>query len=332
MNIGIIGAGNWGTTLAIYLAREKKNPPILYEFFEEKAEPLKKERENQLYLPGYHIPESITITSNPEELVEESEIIFLVQPSHTIRNISSIFKNYITDETIASFSKGIDSRSLQRISEIITDEIPQQKDRIVVVSGPSIAREVIKGIPTSMVAASKQLSRATTIQHLLSSDTMRIYTSTDIVGVELGGALKNVYAIAAGICDGLELGVNAKAALLTRATTELSRLGIKMGGKKETFAGLSGFGDLIVTSFSKDSRNRTVGERLGKGEKLDEILDEMVEVAEGIRTTHSIYKLSKKLNVEMPIAEQVYKVLFEGKDFKASIETLMRRKLKREQK
>lgn len=329
MRIGIVGAGNWGTTLSLYLCGEGRRV-ILYEYFRERAERLLRERENKEFLPGYPIPEEIMITSEPEELVDNSDVIFFVQPSHSTSELASIFSKYIKDEIVANFSKGIDPETLKRMSEILEEKMPHQRDKIVTVSGPAIAREVVRGVPTSMVSASFTIEKAERIQELLTGRNMRIYTSDDIVGVELGGSLKNVYAIASGICDGMELGMNAKAALLTRSMAELSRLGTTMGGRRETFAGLSGFGDLIVTSFSGYSRNRTVGERLGRGEGLSEILDDMVEVAEGVRTTKSACKLSDKYNIDMPIAREIFRVLFDGKDPGVSIGDLMQRELKRE--
>lgn len=328
-SIGIIGAGNWGTTLAIYLDSTGQQI-CLYEHFKDKARKLKENRINEDYLPGHEIPESIRITSEPEELTDNSSIIFLVQPSHTVRNILKDFKNCLRDNIIASFTKGLDPETLQRISEIIEEELPTLADKVVAVSGPSIAREVIRGVPTSLVAASVNINNAEMVQRLISSERLRVYTSTDIVGVELGGSLKNVYAIASGICDGMALGMNAKAGLITRSMAELSRMGEEMGGEKTTFAGLSGFGDLIVTSFSEHSRNRTVGERLGRGEKLDDILDDMMEVAEGVRTTRSCRKLSKEYSVEMPVAEEVYRILFKDKNPEKSIRDLMSRDLKEE--
>jgi glycerol-3-phosphate dehydrogenase (NAD(P)+) len=331
-NVGIVGAGNWGTTLALYLNAEGARV-TLFEPVEERAVSLKNYRENKEFLPGYKIPEDIWITEDPLELSRESDFVFFALPSHTLKEISSLFARCIDgDKIVASFTKGIDPDTLQRMSEVIQEEIPSQKGEVVAVSGPSIAREVIKGVPTSLVAASVNLRKAEMVQEKLSGDKIRVYTSLDIVGVEIGGAFKNVYAIASGICDGMKLGMNAKAALMTRSMAELSLLGETMGGKSETFAGLSGFGDLIVTSFSSYSRNRTVGERLGRGENLDKILGEMVEVVEGIRTTESICKLSKKYEINMPVAWEVHSVLYEGKSPFDSMKDLMRRELKRERK
>lgn len=329
-NVGIIGAGNWGTTLALSLNAEDVKV-TLFEPMEAREKKIKAERENKEFLPGYKIPEEISITAEPEELAGESDFIFFVLPSHALREISSVFKKYIDDHKIvASFTKGFDPETLCRMSEVIEEELPVQAGEIVVVSGPSIAREVVRGVPTSLVAASYDVGKAKSVQEVISSDKMRVYTSSDVVGVELGGAFKNIYAVASGMCDGMGLGTNAKAALITRSMAELSRLGEKMGGERQTFAGLSGFGDLIVTSFSPYSRNRTVGEHLGKGETLDEILEGMVEVAEGVRTTKAIVKLSDKYKVDMPVAREVYSVLYERKDPYNSIKDLMKRKLKRE--
>ncbi len=329
-NVGIVGAGNWGTTLALCLNREGAKV-TLFEPVKKRVLALNKYRENKEFLPGFKISEDISITDDPEELTDKSTFIFFVLPSHILRKNSNVFSKHInTDKIVVSFTKGVDPDTLQRASELIEEEIPSQKGKVVAVSGPSIAREVVKGIPTSLVAASNDMGRAEVVQGLLSSDKIRVYTSTDIVGVELGGAFKNVYAIASGICDGMGLGMNAKAALITRSMAELALLGEKMGGKSETFAGLSGFGDLIVTSFSAYSRNRTVGEELGEGRKLDEILAEMVEVAEGVRTTESIYKLSREYNMSMPVAREIYAVLYENKDPFDSMKDLMQRELKRE--
>jgi glycerol-3-phosphate dehydrogenase (NAD(P)+) len=329
-SVGIIGAGNWGTTLALYLNAIGVNA-TLFEPVKERTEVLRKCRENKEFLPGYNIPEDIIITANPKELTDMSDFIFFVLPSCILREIASVFGKYIDkNKVVASFTKGVDPNKLQRASEIIEEEIPDQRDEVVAVSGPSIAREVIRGVPTSLVAASQNIKKAEIIQERLSSEIIRVYTSSDITGVELGGAFKNVYAIAAGICDGMELGMNAKAALLTRSMAELSSLGKEMGGKSETFAGLSGFGDLIVTSFSEYSRNRTVGEKLGKGEKLNDILSKTLEVVEGIRTTKSICKLSDEYGFNIPIAWEVHSVLYENKDPFDSMKDLMKRELKKE--
>jgi glycerol-3-phosphate dehydrogenase (NAD(P)+) len=331
-NIGIIGAGNWGTTLALYLNTRSVNV-TLFEPLEKRIKNLIKFRENKEFLPDYKIPDNIKLTSNPKELADKTNYVFFVLPSHILRNIAKVFADYINKEkTILSFTKGIDPNTLQRMSQIIEEEMPAHRGQTVAVSGPSIAREVIKKVPTSLVAASKSTKKAEMVQKMLSSEIIRVYTSPDIVGVELGGAFKNIYAIAAGICDGMKLGMNAKAALITRSMAELSLLGEKMGGNEKTFAGLSGFGDLIVTSFSSYSRNRTLGERLGRGENLKDIVSKTLEVMEGIRTTESICTLSEKYKVKLPVAKEVYAILYENKDPSDSIKDLMKRELKKETK
>ena len=233
-DVGIVGAGNWGTTLALCLNREGAKV-TLFEPNKERVQNLDEFRENKEFLPGYKIPEDIFITDEPKELTDKSEFVFFALPSHILRKIASAFKKHIDeDKVIVSFTKGVDPVTLQRASEIIEEEVPSQTGETVAVSGPSIAREVIKGVPTSLVAASANMRKAEIVQEMLSSDKIRIYTSSDIVGVELGGAFKNVYAIASGICDGMGLGMNAKAALVTRSMAELSLLGEEMGGKSET--------------------------------------------------------------------------------------------------
>ena len=329
-SVGIIGAGNWGTTLALYLNAIGVNV-TLFEPVKERVEALREYGENKEFLPGYKIPCDIIITTDPKVLTDKSDFVFFVLPSHTIRKLASVFCKYIDKrKVVVSFTKGVDPDKLQRASEIIEEEIPGQKGEIVAVSGPSIAREVIRKVPTSLVAASQNIKKAEVVQERLSSEMIRVYTSSDITGVELGGAFKNVYAIASGICDGMDLGMNAKAALITRAMAELSSLGEEMGGKRDTFAGLSGFGDLIVTSFSEYSRNRTLGEKLGKGDKLSDILSNTIEVVEGIRTTESICKLSDEYGVNMPIAWEIHSVLYENKSPFDSIKDLMKRELKKE--
>ncbi|MBN1695805.1 NAD(P)-dependent glycerol-3-phosphate dehydrogenase [candidate division WOR-3 bacterium] len=331
-SVGIIGAGNWGTTLALHINREGVEV-TLFEPVKERIDFLKNYRENKEFLPGHKIPESILLTDKPKELTDKSDFIFFVLPSNILKDIAGVFGKHIDeDKIVASFTKGVDPKTLQRMSEIIEEEIPSQRKKIVAVSGPSIAREVIKGIPTSLVAASANMEKAEIVQKRLSGEKIRVYTSSDIVGVELGGAFKNVYAIASGICDGMELGMNAKAALITRSMAELSKLGEVMGGKSETFSGLSGFGDLIVTSFSKFSRNRTLGEKLGKGYKLDAILANTIEVVEGVRTTESICKLSDEYGVNMPVAWEIHSILYDNKSPLNSMKDLMKRELKRERK
>ncbi len=330
MKIAVLGAGNWGTTLALLL-HGKGYEVTLWEFFPERAERIKRERENKEFLPGFPIPREIKITSSIEEALQEKDLVVFAVPSHALRNVASLSSPHLSPTSICvSVVKGIEENTFLRMSQVIEEEIPHVKNKVVVLSGPSIAREVAQQMPASVVAASISEENARKVQEVFFTPYFRVYRSKDIVGVELGGALKNVYAIAAGICDGLGFGANAKAALLTRALAELKRLGVAMGGRPETFSGLSGMGDLLVTAFSRYSRNRHVGEEVGKGRKLDEVLSEMVMVAEGVRTTKSVVRLAEKYQVEMPIAREVHAVLFEGKEPKEGVRNLMGRALKEE--
>ena len=329
MRITVIGAGNWGTTIALLLFGNG-HQVNLYEFFQDKAEEIKKFRENKTFLPGYNIPKNISITSSPSEAVENAEMVVFVVPSFALRKTAGLFKDGIkSDMIVLSAVKGIEKETQKRMSDVILDELPQLEE-VAVLSGPTIAREVVKKMPTSAVIGVSNREKGKIIQKVFSNHYFRLYRSTDKIGVELGGALKNIIAIAAGICDGLSLGVNTKSALITRGLAEIKRLGIAMGGKMETFSGLSGVGDLIVTSFSKFSRNHYVGERIGKGKLLQDILQDMVEVAEGVYTTEVALELAKKYNIEMPITREVYNVLFEKKAPLAGIKDLMSRELKEE--
>lgn len=327
MEVIVIGAGNWGTAFSLYL-HKLGIKTTLYEYFENRVKKIKENRENKEFLSGYKIPEEIVITNDIDE-IKGKEFIFIALPSHTIDNITKkMSKSFNKNQIIVSLSKGIEPRTLRRVSQIIEDNINTRN--IVSLSGPSIAREVAMGVPTTLVASSKRLELARKVQSYFSSEFIRIYTSKDIIGVELGGSLKNIYAIAAGIIDGLGLGMNAKSALITRALAEMKRLGTSMGGRIETFNGLSGTGDLIVTAFSDFSRNHYVGRELGKGRKIENILKDMKEVAEGVNTTLSVKKLSKKYKVELPIAEEVYRVIFENEKPENSVKKLMKRTLKGE--
>lgn len=328
MKFSVIGAGGWGTTIAIVL-NDRNHDVILYEYFKDYCEVLNKKKENIKFLKGIKIPEKIEITNDLKKAVETSEIIILAVPSHFLKKFLLIIKKFkYKAKVFVSLIKGIDQQTLKTPSEIIKSILGKVK--IVVISGPSIAYEVARKVPTTVVAASQNLKLAEKIQHLLSTNYFRIYTNTDVKGVELGGCLKNVIAIAAGILDGLKTGDNTKAALITRGLAEMKRLGVKMGAAEDTFYGLSGLGDLVVTCESKLSRNRTVGEMLGKGHKIEDILKNMVMVAEGVKTSLSVYKLSKIYNVEMPISKEVYEVIYKNKSIMESISDLMRRSLKSE--
>ncbi|TES91387.1 MAG: NAD(P)H-dependent glycerol-3-phosphate dehydrogenase [Candidatus Cloacimonadota bacterium] len=331
MSVAILGAGNWGTTLGLLLA-EKGITVTLWEFFKEREEELKRDRENKRFLPGFPFPPNLGTTSSLAEAVSGKEMLVFVVPSHTLRSTAESLKDCVGGEPlIVSGMKGIEEGTLKRMSEVIEENLPERfQGKVVALLGPSIANEVVRKIPTAVVAANEDTRVCEKVQNIFSTSYFRVYTNNDIVGVELGGAVKNVVVIASGICDGMGLGANTKAALLTRGLAELKRFGLAMGAKEETFSGLSGIGDLITTAFSKHSRNRYVGEELGKGRNLDDILKGMVMVAEGVKTTHSVKQLSEKKNIDMPITSEVYNVLFKNKKPEQGVYDLMTRELRRE--
>ncbi len=329
-NIAVIGAGSWGTTLAILLG-QKAYDVTLWVFEPKQLATMEKSRENTQFLPGAKLPDSLQLTGSLATAASKADILVLAPPSHAMRAICEEIKpNVQPEQVVVNVSKGIENDSLKRMSEIIAEILPIPEEQIATLYGPSHAEEVSHRIATAVVAASPELKTARLVRDLFSTDYFRVYSSTDIIGVECGGSLKNVVAIAAGICDGAGFGDNTKAALLTRGLVEISRLGMAMGAQQETFAGLSGIGDLIVTCMSKHSRNRYVGEEIGKGRTLSEVLDEMVMVAEGVKTTRSVHQLSQKLGVELPISEQVYQVLFHNKSPHDAVEELMGRDPKEE--
>jgi len=328
----ILGAGSWGITIA-NLCSDIGHQVTLWEFDPQQANRLASERKRESVLPGISIAPKITITSQIDEAVHNAELLFLVVPSHVSRGVLRLVNQtkLRDDAVLISCTKGIENETHARISEIVREEVTQLDfDRFAVLSGPSHAEEVSRKIPTAVVVASENEKVAALVQHALNTSRFRLYRSHDIVGVEFGGSLKNVIAIAAGICDGAGFGDNTKAALQPRGLAEMTRLGRKLGAEPMTFAGLSGMGDLIATCMSRHSRNRYVGEQIGKGRKLDDILSEMTMVAEGVRTCKSAVALSDRHQVEMPISHQVYEVLFKGKDPIAALEDLMSREVKPE--
>lgn len=328
--ISVIGAGSWGTTLAILLA-EKGHDVMLWVFESGELPKMEKDRINHKYLRGAKFPDNLQLTGDLSQAVQFGEFLVVATPSHVVRGVCERFASHINDnQYIINVAKGIENDSLKRMSEVIEETLSISPGRIATLYGPSHAEEVSRKIATAVVSASSDIKTARKIRELFRTQYFRVYSSDDIVGVELGGSLKNVIAIAAGICDGAGFGDNTKAALLTRGLVEMTRLGVTMGARQETFAGLSGVGDLIVTCMSKHSRNRHVGEQIGKGRKLDDILNEMVMVAEGVKTTRSVYQLMQKYDVEMPISEQVYEVLFEGKSAGKAVRDLMTRDPKEE--
>lgn len=328
--ISVIGAGSWGTTLAILLA-EKEHDVLMWVFEQDELPKLKKQRVNAKYLPGVKFSSNLHLTGSLSEAVDFGDYLVIATPSHVVRTVCQQFSSQIRDnQYVVNIAKGIENDSLKRMSEVIAETLSISFERIATLHGPSHAEEVSQKIATAVVSASADIGTARKIRELFRTQYFRVYSSNDIIGVELGGSLKNVIAIAAGICDGAGFGDNTKAALLTRGMVEMIRLGTIMGAQQETFAGLSGIGDLIVTCTSKHSRNRYVGEQIGKGRGLEDILNEMVMVAEGVKTTRSVYQLMKKYNVEMPISEQVYKVLFENKSPLKAVRDLMTRNPKEE--
>ncbi len=331
MKISVLGAGSWGTTLAIVL-QNNGHDVTLWEYKRGYARQLARTRENKIYLPKIKIPKEIKITHSLQEASEKQHIIVLAIPSQFLRGVIKKIKNYdYHNTTFVSVAKGIEKGTLMTVSQILRDEIPSiTEDKIAVLSGPSHAEEVSRKIPTAVVAASPDEDTARVVQAAFMNSYFRVYSSTDLIGVELGGALKNVIAIGAGIVDGAGYGDNTKAAIMTRGIAEITRLGIQLGAKPKTFAGLSGMGDLIVTCMSRHSRNRFVGEQLGKGKKLKQILKSMDMVAEGVETSRSVHELVTKHQIEAPISTAVYKILFLDADPSKVTYELMSRDMKPE--
>jgi glycerol-3-phosphate dehydrogenase (NAD(P)+) len=330
MRISVLGAGSWGTTLACLLANNG-HKVYLWEINKEVAQKLDKERVIP-FIGGANIPKSIVISSDLN-IIKDTEAVLFVVPSHFLRSTVNSIKKLNIDlgqKLIISATKGIENETLLRVSQIIEEIYPETKDKVVALSGPSHAEEVSKQIPTVVTSASKNEELAVKVRDLFMNDYFRVYTQDDIVGVELGASLKNVFAVAGGIIDGLKFGDNTKAAIISRGLKELISLGVALGGKEKTFYGLSGVGDLMVTCFSKHSRNRNLGEMLAKGKTLEQAEKELKMVAEGVKTCISAYQLGKKMNIELPIINQVYEVLFNNKDAKKAVYDLMTRTPKAE--
>ena len=328
MNIAVIGDGGWGTTLAIHLSK-KGFKTRLWGAFPEYIKLLKEKKENVKFLPGIKIPESIFITSSLDEALDKATLVILAVPSQHMRGAAARLKVYdLKNVLFVNCAKGIENETLKRMSEVV-QEVLKPKEQAVL-SGPTIALEVVNCVPTTIVSASVDVVVAKRVQDIFMTDTFRVYTNSDVTGVELGGALKNIVAIAAGISDGLGFGTNSKAALLTRGLAEMVRLGDAMGARRETFYGLSGIGDLTTTCISQYSRNRWFGEEIGRGRALREILKETEMAIEGLATTKSAYGLAKKHKVDMPITEEIYKVLYENKNPRVAVHDLMTRSPKTE--
>lgn len=328
--IGVIGSGAWGTTLARLVAN-KGIATTLWEHLPERAAEMQRQRENTLFLPGFPFPEALQITSNIKEAVQWKDMLLLVTPSQRMRENLRLLAPYIDRHTLlVSASKGIEIGSLKRMTEVIAEEIPQVQSRIGALSGPNISREVAHEKPTAAVAAAQDKEVAIRIRDLLTTSHFRVYNASDVIGVELGGALKNIIAIGAGFNDGMNYGENAKGAFITRGLAEISRLGIAAGANPLTFAGLAGMGDLIATCASPLSRNQQLGRRLAAGEKLKDILKSTHTVIEGVSTTKAALQLAAHYHVEMPITELLGLVLFEGLDPRRAVLELMMRDPKEE--
>jgi glycerol-3-phosphate dehydrogenase (NAD(P)+) len=325
IRITVLGGGSWGTALTVLLA-SKGHSVALWEFVPERAEAMRTCRENRLMLPGIGIPDEVLITSDIAEACRGSEHLLLVVPSHALRQTAaSLVEHKIGPLPVTIATKGIEETTLKRMSEVAAEVLGRRADGICVLVGPSHAEEVSRGVPTTVVASSADRGLAEAAQEIFMTPTFRVYTNADMIGVEVGVSLKNVVAIAAGMCDGLGFGDNTKGALLTRGLAEITRLGVKMGARQETFSGLAGIGDLITTCISRHSRNRHVGEQMARGKTLDEVLAGMVMVAEGVRTTKSAVALAAKHDVEMPIAGEVHEILFRGKSARQAMKDLMLR-------
>ncbi len=331
MRIAVIGAGSWGTTLADLLAT-KGFKVDLWVREKEIYQQIREKRENKVFLPGIRLSERITPVMSFEEALDKKELAVVAVPSHVLRSVLRQMKPYIRDEIPFVFAtKGIENDTLMLVSQIVEDVLSWNISRyFACIAGPSFAKEVACRFPTAVTIACRDLNLGRRLQELFFTEYFRVYLIEDIIGAQLGGALKNVIAIAAGASDGLNFGSNARAALITRGLAEIMRLGVAMGAEQRTFFGLAGMGDLVLTCTGELSRNRTVGFKIGKGMKLEEIISGMKMVAEGIKTAKAAYALSKKMAVEMPITEQVYQILYEGKDPKDAVKELMTRKLKME--
>jgi glycerol-3-phosphate dehydrogenase (NAD(P)+) len=321
--ICVLGAGSWGTALALVVAKKGYNVSM-WTLNEEQCKNMNNNRENRDYLPGVNIPKNIKVTTNLQEAINDSCIIVLAVPSQAIRSICKQIKPFVNkDQILVDVAKGLEKGTGLRLSEVCEKELPECK--YVVLSGPSHAEEVSRDIPTTVVVASDDLNASEKVQDIFMSPKFRVYTNPDVIGVELGGALKNIIAFGAGICDGLGYGDNAKAALMTRGIREISRLGVAMGAKTSTFSGLSGIGDLIVTCTSMHSRNRRAGILIGQGKSLEETLKEVKMVVEGITATEVAHEVAKELNIEMPITNAIYTVLHDGANPDEVVDELMMR-------
>lgn len=323
MKISVLGAGTWGTALAILLSNNG-HEVVLWSKLQKEIDALKENRSNIINLPGAVLPEKIELTYQLQDAVQNPEIIVFAVASPFTRETAHSLAQYVKPgQVIVNVGKGIEEKTLFTLTDIISDEIPEAD--VAVLSGPSHAEEVSRLIPTTCVVGAKSLQTAKMIQDAFMSDTFRVYTSPDVIGIELGGSLKNVIALAAGMADGLGFGDNTKAALMTRGIAEISRLGVKMGGRMETFSGLSGVGDLIVTCSSVHSRNRNAGYYIGQGMSVKDAMDKVAQVVEGVYSAKAAFALAQKYDVTMPIVEEVNHILFDNKSVKDAVSDLLLR-------
>ncbi len=328
----VIGAGSWGTALARLLA-EKGEAVTLWGHRPEHMAELAQRRENVRYLPGFALPDSLVLETDIRAAVSEAQCVLMVVPSHGYRRVFATLQPHLRSGTLlVSAVKGIEVGTRMTMTAIMAEEAGDRKGEFHygVLSGPSFAREVAQHQPTAVTIAFAEQEAARAVQYLFATDYFRAYTGDDVIGLEISGAMKNVIAIAAGICDGLGYGLNSRAALITRGLAEITRMGVAMGANTRTFSGLGGLGDLVLTCTGSLSRNRTVGLKLGQGKTLAQALDEMTMVAEGVKTTKSCYNLARQLGVEMPILEQTYQVLYQDKDTREAVRELLSRNLKKE--
>jgi len=332
LTIAVIGGGSWGTALA-KVAAEKGHAVRLWIHEHPLVAEVREKRENSIYLPGVRLPETISPTNVFEEAVSGADMVLWVVPSHVTRRVLEKVSPLLSERHIVvCATKGVENETLLPMSDVLKTVLPGAlHQRLAFLSGPTFAKEVAANLPTAATAAAFDESVGRAVQDALSGPSFRLYTNSDVMGVELAGAIKNVIAIAAGISDGLGFGNNARAALITRGLAEITRLGVSMGAQPATFAGLAGMGDLVLTCTGDLSRNRTLGMRLGKGEKLKDILAGMTMVAEGVQTARAVHHLAMKQGIEMPITEQVYRILYEEKDTATALRDLMGRSLKSEE-
>ena len=331
LKIGVVGAGSWGTALANLLA--SKGYAIDWWVFEKEVnDQIRQSGENSVFLPGIKLSSNLHSSNDLAEVVSDKDVVLVVVPSHVVRATTLNMADHLSQDTvIVSASKGIENKTHLTMTGVLQETLVNIPfHHLAVLSGPSFAREVARNLPTVVTVASKDSAVAALVQQVMATPHFRVYTSEDVIGVELGGSLKNVIAIAAGVIDGLELGLNTRAALITRGMTEIRRLGLDMGANPRTFTGLAGFGDLILTCTGHLSRNHTVGKKIGQGEKVNDILGPMRMVAEGVKTAKSVYNLSRKLGVEMPISHETYRILYEDLSPREAVIRLMTRDLKQE--